>query len=76
MSIRKIKLNAVSDVMDFVNAAEKCDFDVDVYYNRFIIDAKSLMGVMSMDLHNILTVEYNSDPDPRFDSVLERFSVC
>ena len=38
MSQSKIKLNATEEVQEFVNAATRCDFDVDVYYNRFLID--------------------------------------
>ena len=38
--------------------ANKCDFEVDVYYNRMIIDAKSILGVLSLDLSQPLTVEY------------------
>ena len=34
MSQSKIKLNATEEVQEFVNAATRCDFDVDVYYNR------------------------------------------
>ena len=52
----KIKLS-VSDVSDFVNAATECDFDIDLNYNRILIDAKSILGVMSMDLNNVLTVK-------------------
>ena len=33
------------------------DFDIDVFYNRIIIDAKSILGVLSMDLTQVLTVQ-------------------
>ena len=36
-------------------SAGKCDFDIDVFYNRIIIDAKSILGVLSMDLTRVLT---------------------
>ena len=49
MSQSKIKLNATEEVQEFVNAASRCDFDIDVYYNRFLIDAKSILGVLSLD---------------------------
>ena len=52
---RKIRLNAVSDVKEFVKAAEKCEYDVDVFYNRVVVDAKSILGVMSLDLTKPLT---------------------
>ena len=54
---RKIKLNP-EDVKGFVAAATKCDFDIDVFYNRIIIDAKSMLGVLSLDLSRELTVKY------------------
>ena len=41
MCQKQIKLNAKEDVQEFVRAAGKCDFDIDVFYNRIIIDAKS-----------------------------------
>ena len=47
-----------SQVLDFVNAATKCDFDIDVYYNRYVVDAKSILGVFGLDLTKHLTVEY------------------
>jgi len=36
---KKIRLNATEDVKEFVKAASKCDFDVDISYNRILIDA-------------------------------------
>ena len=45
MTQSKIKLNATEEVQEFVNAATKCDFDIDIYYNRFLIDAKSILGI-------------------------------
>ena len=45
-------------VQDFVSEASKCDFDVDLGYNRIVVDAKSIMGVFSLDLTRSLTVRY------------------
>ena len=42
-------------------AAGKCDFDIDVFYNRIIIDAKSILGVLSMDLTKVLTVQCHGE---------------
>ncbi len=69
----KIKLT-VEDVSDFVRAAE-CEFDVDVNYNRILVDAKSILGVMSMDLNNVLTVKYYGESD-RFESFLKKYAVA
>lgn len=48
-----------NQVQDFVREATKCDFDVDIYYNRYVVDAKSILGVFNLDLTKTLTVEYN-----------------
>lgn len=45
----KIKLNNVNDAVLFVaKCNEFKEYDIDVIYNRYIIDAKSLMGVLSI----------------------------
>lgn len=74
MTQRKIRLSATDDVKDFVNAAGKCDFDIDVQYNRVVIDAKSILGVLSMDLTRDLTVKYGGK-NPSFENILEKYSV-
>jgi len=75
MSERKIRLNGAKDVSRFVQAAERCDFDVDLCLNRIVVDAKSLMGVLMMDLSQDLTVRYNHDLDEGFESVLSEYAV-
>ena len=70
----KIKLT-VEDVSDFVRAAAECEFDVDVNYNRILVDAKSILGVMSMDLNNVLTVKYYGESD-RFEIFLKKYAVA
>ena len=50
--------NASEEVEEFVKAAGKCDFDIDIFYNRVIIDAKSILGVLGLDFNRELTVQY------------------
>ncbi|BEI60031.1 hypothetical protein Blut17040_10600 [Blautia luti] len=75
MTQSKIKLNATEEVQEFVNAATKCDFDIDIYYNRFLIDAKSILGILSMDLTKVLTVECHGE-SKEFDRTLKKFAVA
>lgn len=65
----KIMLPGIAEAKEFVAAATKCDFDIDVYYNRVTIDAKSILGVLSLDLTRVLTVEFNGD-DEEFEAFL------
>ena len=75
MSERKIKLTELEEVKEFVRAAEQCDFDIDVFYNRVIIDAKSIMGVLSMDLTRELTVKYGGK-DLQFENMLSKYATA
>lgn len=75
MSEKKIKLNDTEQVRDFVRSAEKCDFDIDIFYNRVIIDAKSFLGVLSLDLTRELTVQYGGH-NMAFENVLQKYATA
>ncbi|MDY3918976.1 MAG: HPr family phosphocarrier protein [Candidatus Limivivens sp.] len=75
MSERKIKLTEMKDVKEFVRAAEQCDFDVDVFYNRVVIDAKSILGVLSLDLSRELTVKYGGQ-NVAFENILRKYATA
>ena len=72
---RQIRLNATEDVKEFVNEATKCDFDIEVSYNRIVIDAKSLLGILSMDLTRVLTVRCYGESQ-RFNEVMTKFATA
>ena len=72
--LQKIRLDKMDDVREFVNAAEKCDFDVDLGYGRVMIDAKSVMGVLGMDLARALTVVCHGE-DLEFQKTLQKWAV-
>lgn len=75
MTTRQIKFQAADDVREFVNAASKCDFDIDIFYNRIIIDAKSILGIMSMDLTKVMTVKCYGE-DKNFNKTIAKFAVA
>lgn len=74
MRTHKIRLR-VDEVKDFVAAATRCDFDVDISYNRFVVDAKSIVGVLGLDLNQILTVSYNGY-DQEFEDYMNHFALA
>ena len=74
MKQKRILLPTIDDAKMFVAAATQCDFDIDVYYNRIVIDAKSILGVLSLDLRNILTVQYDGENEA-FEAFLEKMAV-
>ena len=62
-------------VKDFVQAAGDCDFDIDVKYNRTIIDAKSLLGMIGLGLQNDLQVCYGGKNE-NFENLVDKFSLA
>ena len=74
MKERKIKMTP-EEVKDFVNKASQCDFDIDIFYNHFIIDAKSILGVMGLDFNSILTLKYAGQNDD-FESYVDSLCVA
>lgn len=71
----QIRLSRAEDVQEFVNAACRCDFDIDIFYNRVVIDAKSILGVLSMDLSKVLTVKCHGE-NKDFREAIAKFSVA
>lgn len=71
----KIKLSAAEEVKEFVAVAGKCDFDIDIFYNRVVVDAKSILGILSMDLTKPLTVQSYGE-NPEFTRMLKKYAIA
>ena len=56
-----VMLATINDVKSFVNIVTKYDFDVDLVSGRYAIDAKSIMGIFSLDLSKPITMEIYTD---------------
>ena len=64
-----ISLNSIDKVKSFVNEVTKFDTDFDLVSGRYVIDAKSIMGIFSLDLSK--PIELNIHGEGSLDSVLE-----
>ncbi|MBO6133196.1 MAG: HPr family phosphocarrier protein [Lachnospiraceae bacterium] len=69
----KIRLNP-DNVTEFVKLSENCSFDIDIFCSKIIIDAKSVLGVMGLDLSKVLTVRYYGQ-DSAFENMLHRYAA-
>lgn len=70
-----IKLDTINDVKNFVNTVSKYDFDVDLVSGRYAVDAKSIMGIFSLDLAKPIKMEIYSDDCASFLDEVKAFSV-
>ena len=56
-----IKLSFAEEVKTFVNVANRYDYDMDLRAGRHVVDAKSILGIFSLDLSKPITLEVYSD---------------
>ena len=64
-----ISLNSIDKVKAFVNEITKFDNDFDLVSGRYVIDAKSIMGIFSLDLPK--PIELNIHSESNVDEILE-----
>ena len=70
MKTVQISLNSIDKVKSFVNAITQFEFDFDLVSGRYVIDAKSIMGIFSLDLSKPIDLNIHAD-GAALDSVME-----
>ncbi len=75
MKEMKIKLTNIQDIREFVNDVILEDFEVDLIQGRYTIDAKSIMGIFSLDLLSPITLVAHSDNVEEFFARLDKFKA-
>lgn len=68
MKTIQISLNSIDKVKSFVNDITKFDYDFDLVSGRYVIDAKSIMGIFSLDLSK--PIDLNIHAEENMDTVL------
>ena len=61
MKTVQISLNSIDKVKSFVNDITKFDYDFDLVSGRYVIDAKSIMGIFSLDLLSPIKLTAHTD---------------
>ncbi len=67
----QISLNSIDKVKSFVKEITKYDFDFDLISGRYVIDAKSIMGIFSLDLSKPIDLNIHAESDDDASEVLE-----
>lgn len=65
-----ISLNSIEKVKEFVNLINAFDGDFDLVSDRYVVDAKSIMGIFSLDISNSLRLDIHENV-PDADKVVE-----
>lgn len=70
MKTIRISLNSIDKVKSFVNELTRFDTDFDLVSGRYVIDAKSIMGIFSLDLSKPIDLNIHADGE-KLDSIVE-----
>lgn len=71
-----VNLNSVEKVKDFVEITSRMEEEIDLISGRFVIDAKSIMGIFSLDLSKPIQVKVvGTGANAHILSQLQRFAV-
>lgn len=71
----KIMLSSIVDVKNFVNFVNEFDFDIDLVSGRYVVDAKSIMGIFSLELSQPIIARVYTDDTSAFEKRLSDFIV-
>lgn len=75
MKTVEIKLTSIQDIRNFVNIVTKYNMEIDLASGRYVVDAKSIMGIFSLDLLNAITLTAHSDDCDELMKELEPYIV-
>mgnify|MGYP002548383326 FL=1 len=71
-----INLGSIDKVKSFVNDITKFDSDFDLVSGRYVIDAKSIMGIFSLDISKPIELNIHGDEDnAEIMEVIKKYEV-
>ena len=71
----EITLSSIQDIRKFVGEVTLLDYEVDLEQGRYIVDAKSIMGIFALDTLSPITLVAHSDDTKEFFTNIEKFIV-
>lgn len=67
----QINLNSIEKVKSFVNEITKFDAEFDLVSGRYVIDAKSIMGIFSLDISKPIDLNIHTDSDAELKEIMD-----
>ena len=74
MKTVNISLNSIEKVKTFVNLINRYDYDFDLVSGRYVIDAKSIMGIFSLDLSKPISLNIHAE-ESEVESLMKELST-
>ena len=70
-----ISLNSIDKVKSFVNSITKFDYDFDLVSGRYVIDAKSIMGIYSLNIMGELELQAGTDSEKEVEETFKDYII-
>lgn len=74
MKEKIIKLTNINNARKFIRSADKCDFDIDIQFNHMVIDGKSLLALLNLDLSKPVRVKFAGN-NKEFEGILDELAA-
>ena len=71
---KKIFLKTLDDVRSFVSVTAAKDYDIELLSGKYVVNAKSVMGILSLDLTSVITMVANTDTDQELLTEIVKYS--
>lgn len=72
MKFVMVNLNSIDKVKRFSNIVNHIDINMDLSHDRYVVDAKSIMGIFSLDLTHSMKLSLYTDDEDEFNNVCEQ----
>ena len=66
-----IRLSSIQDVRTFVDTVTKYTIDIDLSSGRYVVDAKSIMGIFSLDLMSPIKLSAQTDKEEEIKALMD-----
>lgn len=73
MISRNIKFNSETEIVDFVNKMSRQPYNVDLSRGHFVVDAKSILGVLCLGIGQIIRMDIHSEHAEKLLYAVEGF---
>ena len=70
-----IRLSSIQDVRTFVDTVTKYTIDIDLSSGRYVVDAKSIMGIFSLDLMSPIKLSAQTDKEEEIKALMDDLKV-
>ena len=70
-----VQFKSITDVKEFVRIVNKYPYDVDLSSGRYVVDAKSIMGIFSLELQKAINIEIHADDCSDLEKELKPFRI-